>query len=286
MIDVRLVTAAALDVPDPDLPRLADALRAAGCSVEVADWRDPDVAWESARCTVVRSPWDYVDALTEFLGWADHVASVSSLWNPIDVVRWNTHKSYLLELATWGAPVVPTVVLLQGSAASLDGICDARGWNSVVVKPAVGVGARGAGRFDVGDPAGAGVLEGLLVAGDVLVQPFVSSVATEGEWSVVLVEGRMTHALRKRAAPGDFRIQEHWGGSTQLVEPSASLVELAERVGAVLPWPTLYARVDVVRYQGSWHLLELEATEPSLWLDLAPPSATDRLVGAVMSRCR
>jgi hypothetical protein len=286
MVDVRLVTAAVLEVPDPDLPRLADALRAVGCSVEVADWRDPDVAWESARCTVVRSPWDYVDALAEFLAWADHVASVSSLWNPIDVVRWNTHKSYLLELATWGAPVVPTVVLLQGSAASLDGICDARGWNTVVVKPAVGVGARGAGRFDVGDPAGAGHLEGLLAAGDVLVQPFVPAVATEGEWSVVLVEGRMTHALRKRAAPGDYRIQEHWGGITEPVEPSGSLVELAERVCAVLPWPTLYARVDVVRYQGSWHLLELEATEPSLWLDLAPATATDRLVGAVMSRCR
>jgi hypothetical protein len=285
MVDVRLVTAAVLDVPDPDLPRLARALSAAGCSVDVADWRDPHVAWESARCTVVRSPWDYVDALAEFLAWADRVASVSSLWNPVDVVRWNTHKSYLLELATWGAPVVPTVVLLQGSAASLDGICDARGWNTVVVKPAVGVGARGAGRFDVGDPAGAGHLDDLLAAGDVLVQPFVPTVASEGEWSIVLVEGRATHALRKRAAPGDYRIQEHWGGNTEPVEPSGSLVELAERVCAALPWPTLYARVDVVRYQESWHLLELEVTEPSLWLDLAPASATERLVGAVMSRC-
>ena len=93
---------------------------------------------------MLRSPWDYVERLDEFLAWAEHVATVSALWNPIALIRWNTHKAYLLELAAAGAPVVPTVLLLQGSAAALDGIADAQGWNSVVVKPAVAVGGHGA----------------------------------------------------------------------------------------------------------------------------------------------
>jgi glutathione synthase/RimK-type ligase-like ATP-grasp enzyme len=191
----------------------------------------------------------------------------------------------LLELATWGAPIVPTVALLQGSAAALDGICDAQGWNAVVVKPAVGVGAHGAGRFDVGDPSGGAHLDELLSKGDVLVQPYVSSIALDGEVSVVLVEGRMTHCVRKTAAPGDYRIQEHWGGTTEPIEPAAGFVQLAERVCASLPWPTLYARVDLVVIDGAWHVLELEVTEPSLWLDLAPDGVAERLAAAVLARC-
>ena len=132
------------------------------------------------RVTVLRSPWDYVDRLDEFLAWVDHAARATALWNPPALVRWNTHKAYLLELASLGAPVVPTVLLPQGSAAALAGIADAQGWNAVVVKPAVAVGAGGAGRFDVGDRAGQAHLDTLLVDGDVLVQPYASDDRARG----------------------------------------------------------------------------------------------------------
>jgi glutathione synthase/RimK-type ligase-like ATP-grasp enzyme len=230
--------------------------------------------------TALRSPWDYVDHYAEFLAWAERVHAVSTLLNPLALVRWNTHKAYLLDLRRRGAPVVPTVVLLGGSAASLDGICDAQGWNSVVVKPAVASGGKGARRADVGDPAAQAHLDDLLAAGDALVQQYVPAVVTEGEWSVVLVEGRVSHALRKRPAPGDYRVQEEWGGSTERVEPSASLAELATRVGEALPVPSVYARIDTVLHGGQWHVMEVEATEPSLWLHLAPDT-TQRLAGAI-----
>ena len=163
---MRFVTCATLPAPDPDTPRLVDALGARDVDVAVDDWRDPAVDWRDTPFTMLRSPWDYVERLDEFLAWAEHVATVSALWNPIALIRWNTHKAYLLELAAAGAPVVPTVLLLQGSAAALDGIADAQGWNSVVVKPAVAVGGHGAGRFDVGDPAGQAHLDALLAAGE------------------------------------------------------------------------------------------------------------------------
>jgi glutathione synthase/RimK-type ligase-like ATP-grasp enzyme len=282
--DVCFVSCGALPAPDPDTPLLVDALRARGCSAEVADWRDPTVDWSDAAVTVLRSPWDYSDARDEFVAWAERTAAVSALWNPAALVRWNTHKAYLLELASWGPPVVPTVVLLGGSTAALDGIAAVKEWDVVVVKPAVGVGAYGAGRFLAGDPAAGAHLDALLREGDALVQPFVSSIELDGEVSVVLVDGRVTHAVRKVPAVGEFRIHEHWGGRTELVAPTPALVELAERVLDVLPWPTLYGRVDVVAIDGMWHVMELEATEPSLWLDLAPASVTGRLADAIVAR--
>jgi hypothetical protein len=284
VVDVRLVSCANLPAPDPDTPILAAALEQRGVTVEVRAWDDPSVDWSEARLTMLRSPWDYVDAVDAFVAWVQHVAPHTSFWNPAPLVEWNVHKSYLLDLAERGAPVVPTVVLLCDSAAALDGIADAQGWNTLVVKPAVGVGALGAGRFDVGDPQGQAHLDGLLTAGDVLVQPFVPSIA-EGEVSVVLVDGRATHAVRKRPAAGDYRVQENYGGGTELVDdPPAAAVELAERVVAVLPQATLYARIDMLPIGNHWHVLEVEVTEPSLWLDLAPAECTQRLADATIAR--
>ena len=233
---------------------------------------------------MLRSPWDYVHHLDEFIGWAEYVNAVTDLWNPFALLRWNTHKSYLLDLQARGAPIVPTVVLLAGSSASLDAICDAQGWNAVVVKPAIASGSDGARRGEVGDLELQAHLDALLVTGDVLVQPFVAAVERDGEMSVVVFDGHFSHALRKRPAAGDYRVQEHHGGSTELVEPTPGLVELAERVVGVLPTPTLYARIDLVSIGGQWNVIEAEVTEPSIWLDLAPASATGLLVDALLSR--
>jgi glutathione synthase/RimK-type ligase-like ATP-grasp enzyme len=127
-------------------------------------------------------------------------------------------------------------------------------------------------------------VDALLLAGDVLVQPYAAEVERDGEMSLVLVDGQFSHALRKRPEPGDYRVQEHHGGTTELVDPSAALVELAERVCAVLPTPTLYARIDLVPLRGKWHVIEAEVTEPSLWLDLAPATATEQLAEALITR--
>src|SRR5437879_2357933 len=114
MSDVRLVTTSGLPYPDSDLTILASALTEAGLHIDVANWRDPKTDWSAARLTLLRSPWDYVDAVDEFVEWVRRVGAVSALWNPPELVEWNAHKSYLLDLQSRGAPIVPTVVLLQG----------------------------------------------------------------------------------------------------------------------------------------------------------------------------
>ena len=281
---VRLVTCARLPVEDPDTPLLADALAAHGVRVDIADWRSPDVDWSDTPVTIIRSPWDYVDDVDAFIGWIRRTGNRTELWNPPELLEWNVHKSYLLDVAARGAPVVPTVVLLRDTAASLDAICDARGWNAVVVKPAVGVGGTGSGRFDVGDPRGQAHLDDLLTMSDVLVQPFIASIATDGELSVVVFDGAVSHALHKSAAEGEYRVHEEYGGRTVLAELPAGAAELAARVFGVLPAPAMYARIDLLRVHDLWHVLEVEATEPCLWLDLAPPTATEHFAAAVMAR--
>ena len=283
MSDIRLVTTSNLPVPDPDLAIIRDALMARDVSVDVADWH-ADVDWSDTPLTLIRSPWDYTDHYDAFVAWIARVGEVTELWNPPALLTWNVHKAYLLDLQARGAPVVPTVVLLQGSAASLDGICDAQGWNTVVLKPAVGVGGIGGGRFDVGDAAGQQHLDALLAAGDALVQPFVPSVVDDGELSVMVFDGTVSHAIRKVPAAGEFRVHEERGGTSELVEPPAGAADLATRVVGVLPSPALYARVDLLQLPSGWHVLEVEATEPALWLDHAPPEATARYVDAVIAR--
>ncbi len=283
-VDVRLVTGTELPATDPDMPLLVRALEAAGAHVDIRGWRDPEVDWAGATVTLLRSPWDYADHLEEFLAWGALVDDVSALWNPFELVRWNTHKSYLLDLAARGAPVVPTVLLLAGSAASLDGIADAEGWNTVVVKPAVDVGGRGALRFDVGNPAGQRHLDELLGRGDALVQLFAAAIATDGEISVVFIDGVVTHAVRKLPVAGDFRVHTEYGGREEIVPVREGIRELAERVHAVLPIAPLYARVDLVAIAGLWHVMEVEVTEPYLWLGDPSTDALERLVAAVMAR--
>jgi hypothetical protein len=131
---VRLVTCA---YPDPDMPHLAAALSARAVDVDVAQWHDQAVDWSDAALTLVRSPWDYVSQLDAFLAWATHVATVSALWNPAGLITWNTHKSYLLELAARGAPMhdgwrvievevtEPFLFLQVGPPAATDRLVDA-----------------------------------------------------------------------------------------------------------------------------------------------------------------
>jgi glutathione synthase/RimK-type ligase-like ATP-grasp enzyme len=284
MVDVRFVTCAQLPAEDADTPRLDAALRGRGYTTDVANWRDPEVNWSTARLTLLRSPWDYVERVDEFIAWVRHTGTVTPLWNPPELVEWNVHKSYLLDVEARGAPIVPTVALLRGTAASLDGICDARGWNTVVVKPAVGIGGYGAGRFDVGDPAGQHHFDALLAERDVLVQPFVSSVTDDGELSIVLFDGVPSHALHKAPRAGDYRVHEEWGGRTEATEPSDGATELAARVCTTLPAAPLYARIDMLRIGDLWHVLEVEATEPSLYIELAPPAAIERWADALVAR--
>jgi glutathione synthase/RimK-type ligase-like ATP-grasp enzyme len=246
-------------------------------------WSDSAVRWSEFDLVVVRSTWDYSRGRRdEFLAWAERVGSQTQLRNASDVLRWNTHKGYLLQLEERGVPTVPTAFLAQGDRVDLGALVTDRGWGDVVIKPCVGGGARGA----VLVPARAASsrqaeFEALLADGDTMVQPFLSAVATRGEVSIVSMGGAYSHAVRKVPAKGDWRVQESLGGRTQAWGPPPDVVALAEWVLEVTGHDYLYARVDLLPDDdGTWQVTEVEVTEPSLYLGVGD-GAADRFAAAI-----
>jgi glutathione synthase/RimK-type ligase-like ATP-grasp enzyme len=271
-MDVALVTCAALPGLHGDDRHLLHALRAAGLDAQPVVWEDAHEDWGAMRLAVVRSAWDYAFRREQFLAWADRAAARTTLWNSARIVRWNTHKRYLCDLAERGVPVVPTVVLPAGSRVSLETLLEERGWEDAVVKAAVAQ----SGRYAMAVPrarraAGQAHLDRLLPAEDMLVQPHVASVATTGELSLVFVDGRCTHAVRKRAAAGDFRVHDDYGGSVAPEEPDEAALAVARAAIAAAGEPLHYARVDLVAgAAGEPMIMEFELVEPELFLRFAP----------------
>ncbi len=281
-MDVALVTyAELLDLFPDDRPLAAD-LTASGLAVGVVAWDDPEFDWSATPLVLLRSPWDYYRRHDEFLAWTERVGALTRLANPAAVVRWNTHKGYLLELAARGAAVVPTALLRRGERRDLAALASERGWGDVVVKPAVSADSWETHFVRAAELArGQEHVDRLLKERDLLVQPFLPSVESSGERCLVFLDGAYSHAVRKNALTQGGR----WAGLPEGVPVEAEADEraAAERVLAAAGWTDLlYARVDLTRdRRGEPLLLELEVTEPTLFLaDSA--SGRARLVAAIL----
>jgi glutathione synthase/RimK-type ligase-like ATP-grasp enzyme len=250
-------------------------------------WDDPSVDWASFDAAWIRSTWNYTAAPAEFLAWATATAAVTRLWNPAHVVTWNSHKSYLLDLAARGVAVVPTELIRAGEPVDLAALMAERGWSEVVVKPAVSVGAIGAVRVEAAAAAewSEAHAEWEAVRGgvDCLVQPLMAGVA-DGEVSMIVIDGTLTHAVVKVPAAGDFRVHVQYGGQELAHQPAPAERALAEAAVEAVGEPLLYARVDVVAAEDGPRLMELELIEPSLFLALAPTRARRTLTDAVATR--
>ncbi len=260
---------------------LVAALGRHGYAVIPELWDAPSAEWESYHAVVVRSPWDYFLRVPEFLAWLDSLEGRSiRLWNPLATLKWNVRKTYLQSLESAGIPIVPTVWVPQGSAPSLASLCRERGWDQVVVKPTYSGTAFGTWRagpvFSTDDER---LFAEAARERELMVQPFVPEIATVGELSVIFFGGEYSHTIRKRPAHGDFRVQTDFGGTVELIDPGAELIEQAARVLRAAPTPCLYARVDGCPVEGVLQLMELEVLEPSLFFLLAPEAAERFVVG-------
>lgn len=278
---LRIASCLTLPEPDPDAAPLAAALAAAGVEAEVLAWDDPAVDWDQPVPTLLRSTWNYSLAPAAFLAWCARVAAVAPLLNPLDVIEANTHKGYLLGLAGRGVPVVPTALVPRGAGPeALAAALVDRPWGRLVIKPAVGAGSLGAQVFAPDQRAAAAAhLATWAARGDVLVQPYQTSVDDHGERSLVWLDGVLTHAVRKspRFAGDDERITgPHPIADDERDVALAALAPWAERI--------LYGRVDLARgADGVPQVMELELVEPSLFFARHPP-ALDRLLAGLARR--
>ena len=275
---VLLATSARLPDLTPDEDFLRAAFRDAGVACEPYVW-DSGAPIDPADTVLIRTCWDYHLRRDEFLAWADTVATHALLLNPPELLHWNSDKHYLVELEGKGVRIVPTVLLEQGSATSAADIMRAQGWERAITKPAISASAHRTAIVDsrTADTA----LRALLTDGAALVQPFVEGVRDEGEWSLIFIGGEFSHAVIKRPAVGDFRVQEEWGGSTIAAQPDAALLAHARAAMNALPIAPVYARVDSIIHDGKPCLMEFELIEPSLFF-LQDERAAVRLAAATI----
>jgi len=283
---IALVTCAALPHLYEDDLLLVPALAALELAGGPCVWNDPAVDWPSFDAIVIRSPWDYFERVTEFRAWLQaRVAGRALLCNAADVLAWNFDKRYLEELASAGVSVVPTLCIARGEQPDLASLARARGWNEVVIKPAISGGAYRTHRFRIEEVgAYAAEIAGILGDRGLLMQPFLPEIA-EGELSLLFFDGVFSHAVRKRPRPGDYRVQVQYGGTTEAVDVTATLVERARACVLAAPSLPVYARVDGVIKDGQFLLMELEVFEPLMFLSWHP-EAPARFARAVHGRWR
>ncbi len=262
---------------------LQRALEQRGVRVSARPWNAAGATFDGFDAIVLRSNWDYHFDLAAFVAWLDRWERAGvRIWNPPALVRWNLTKQYLIDLAVSGVDVVPTARL--AAPADLPSLLAARGWTRAVVKPLVSASAHDTMLVE---PGGVATAVAALAEGRVrqpaIVQPFVEDIRTRGEWSLVFVEGALTHAVLKSPAAGEFRVQAAFGGVSAAAPAPPRALAAARGILSRLPAAPLYARIDGIETREGFLLMEVEVNEPGLFLQLAP-AAAERLAEAIVRR--
>ena len=284
---VALITYSGVPAITTDDRLLRDALVARGVEVEAKPW-DARADWSIYHRIVLRSCWNFHHRPVEFRGWVDDVQARhdGSLMNGPALVQWSVDKRYLKDLESRGVAIVPTIWVSPGGGdelPDLDALIAEQGWESgAVVKPAISATAHETWRVATDDGGAHQARFKTLVAArpsGVMVQPFLPEIE-DGEWSLVFLGGEFSHAVRKRPAAGDFRVQHDFGGTIERLDPDPAIIEDARAALRATAEATdtgvadiLYARVDGVVRAGRLLLMELELIEPVLFFAQAPVAA-------------
>lgn len=264
-MNFTLVTFSKMPDLDPDDRLLADALGQRGHICNAAVWDDPSVDWSRAGTCVLRSTWDYHLKYEQFLFWVETVSASTTLWNPGDLIKWNSNKKYLLDLEEQGAPITPTVLFSPGDKPPT-----LPSWTDLIVKPVVGLATHGVRKVKNGSPELAAILAD--ANGTQMIQPYLKSVSEYGERALIFIGGKYSHAVQK--APFQS-LQAAGRAGEKPIEATPDEVATATDILKLIHTAHIYARVDLVRdVDNKPVLLELELVEPSLFLAMHRPAAS------------
>ena len=252
-----------------------NALKEKNLSVVKKDWNDSIFDWETTRSILFRSTWDYFDKFELFKKWFNKTKNKCLMINSTETIEWNIDKHYLLDLQEHQIPIPNSEFIKRRSSIDLSLLMQKKNWNEIVVKPTISGAAKNTYRLKEEEIIQFGpTWEKLIYKEDFIVQEFQNNVITEGEVAMIVIGGKFTHAVLKKAKEGDFRVQDDFGGSIAIYNPSEEMVKLAEKCTRILTPIPSYARVDII-----WDNLrelavsELELIEPELWFRLNPNAA-------------
>lgn len=245
---------------------LFDFLTKNGINLTREIWDDPNVNWEEYGAVILKSPWDYHEKLSSFLSWLGGLEGKGiKVLNPASIIKWNSDKHYLADIAQAELPVIPTVYMEKGSKVTEDYFIDLKA-EKLVIKPCVSAGAKNTLLLNREEfPAKMEEIDTWLKDEAYMVQPFVEEIL-EGEWSFLFFGGQYSHSLLKTPKQNDFRVQHYLGGSISYPKASEEHISQAREYVEKFAQNTLYARVDGVIINGTFHLMELELIEPYLFL--------------------
>ena len=252
-----------------------NALKEKNLSVVKKDWNDSIFDWETTRSILFRSTWDYFDKFELFKKWFSKTKNKCLMINSTETIEWNIDKHYLLDLQEHQIPIPNSEFIKRGSSIDLSLLMQKKNWNEIVVKPTISGAAKNTYRLKEEEIIQFGpTWEKLIYKEDFIVQEFQNNVITEGEVAMIVIGGKFTHAVLKKAKEGDFRVQDDFGGSIAIYNPNEEMVKLAEKCTRILTPIPSYARVDII-WDNLWELAvsELELIEPELWFRLNPNAA-------------
>ena len=263
----------------------AVALERMGVSVAPAIWRDAITDWAGFELVVLRSMWDYHLHTDEFNRWLALLDRVQArVVNPVTIVRWNMDKHYLRDLRDRGVTVVPTEWYNRNEAPDIAEVMDRNGWREIVIKPTVSSTAfrtwrvRREHALDQ-QPA----VHALLRERAAMLQQYQPEILSRGEWSLIFIDRELSHTVVKTAAAGDFRVQEEYGGVTELRSAPDHVAAAARQAMATIDGDLLYGRVDGVDTREGFRIMELELLEPGLFF-INAPAAAQRFARAILRR--
>lgn len=254
---------------------VAEALEALSLKTTRTNWDDPNFDWSQTKSVVFRSTWDYFHRFEEFNNWLLSIKDKTQMINPYELIQWNLDKHYLKDLEEKGIRIPPTEFIEIGDTRSLATITESTGWSKFILKPAIAGAARHTYKLDPSNITNhEEIFKELIAKEAMLLQEFQEQVVTKGEISLNIFGGKYTHAVLKKAKPGDFRVQDDFGGTLHEYEPNEDEINFAiNAVKACDPLPS-YARVDIIwNNQDELCISELEMIEPELWFRRNPSAA-------------
>ena len=284
MTDITLLTCRAYYKPDKVTPYiqnilleqelLKSAFEAQGLKVDITYWDNPSYEWQKTRSILFRTIWDYFERFDEFWEWIEQVKTKTTLINSYELIKWNIDKHYLNDLKNNGIQVVPTCFVDRGNNIGLKETANLNDWKHIVIKPAISASAFNTYKITNDEiERNEKLFHVLLQTHDMLVQPFFSTISEFGEASLMVFDGKFTHAVLKKAKPGDFRVQDDFGGTVYDYKPTEEEIKFAEKVFQSCISMPIYGRVDIVwDTNKNLYLSELEIIEPELWIRNMPES--------------
>ena len=252
-----------------------NALEGKDLSVIKKDWNDPNFNWNNTRSVLFRSTWDYFDNFEQFKKWFDKTRNTCLMINSSETIEWNLDKHYLLDLQKHQIPIPKSEFIKRELSVDLSLLMQEKKWNEIVVKPTISGAAKNTYRLKKEDiNQFDSTWKKLIYQEDFIVQEFQNNVITKGEVAMMVIGGKYTHAVLKKAKEGDFRVQDDFGGSIAIYNPSEKMVKLAEQCTRIISPIPSYARVDIIwDNSGDLAVSELELIEPELWFRLNPNAA-------------